>query len=400
MVTIAVRQIGRVRLPIWGIMLGGAVAALLTGAITPINALHAINYEILIFLFGVFIIGTAMEESGYLAHTATRIFSSQKTVQRLIFLFILVMGAFSALLMNDTLAIIGTPIALILARTCNIPDRIFLLSLAGAITTGSIISPIGNPQNLLIAISSGMANPFLTFPLYLAVPTLISGLILYAVILRLIPNIPKTLSPVMPEVGINDPGMAALCRLSLALLLLLILLRILLVSLGYNPWPGLAGIALIASMPILILSRNRLLILKKVDYSTLVFFIALFILMAAVFASGIIQSAVSPNQILSIPLLITGSLVMSQIVSNVPFVAMLTPMLLEAGAGETAFLALAAGSTIAGNLTILGAASNIIIIQNAEQRGATITFIEFLKFGVPVTMLQSLVFLVWFLIIT
>ncbi|GAA5261959.1 SLC13 family permease [Methanocalculus sp. MC3] len=400
MVAIAFRQVGKVRLPIWGIMLGGAVAALLAGSIAPIAALFAINYEILIFLFGVFIIGAAMEESGYLAHTATRIFASQRTTRGLIFLFIFVMGAFSALLMNDTLAIIGTPIALVLARTCNIPDRIFLLALAGSITTGSIVSPIGNPQNLLIAISSGMANPFLTFPLYLLIPTLISGLILYAVILRLIPNIPDTLSPAMPEGGIHDPGMAALCKISLTLLILLILLRILLVSLGYNPWPGLAGIALIASMPILILSRKRLQILKKVDYATLVFFIALFILMGAVFASGAIQSAISQDQILSIPILITGSLVMSQIVSNVPFVALLIPMLLEAGAGDTAFLALAAGSTIAGNLTILGAASNIIIIQNAEQRGATITFIEFLKFGIPVTILQSLVFLVWFLIIT
>ncbi len=400
MVAIACRQIGRVRLPIWSIMLGGATAALLTGAIGPVAALHAINFDIILFLFGVFLIGVAMEESGYLAHTATRIFSSQRTAQGCIFLFIFVMGAFSALLMNDTLAIIGTPIALILARTCNIPDRIFLLALAGAITTGSIVSPIGNPQNLLIAISSGMANPFLTFPLYLAVPTLISGLILYAVILRMIPNIPETLSPVMPEAGIHDPQMAALCRLSLALLILLILLRVMLVSLGYDPWPGLAGIALIASIPLLILSRQRLLILRKVDYSTLIFFIALFILMAAVFAGGAIQSAVHPDQILSIPLLISGSLVMSQIVSNVPFVALLIPMLLEAGAGDTAFLALAAGSTIAGNLTILGAASNIIIIQNAEKRGATITFMEFLRFGIPVTILQSLVFLAWFLIIT
>ncbi len=138
MVAIAFRQVGKVRLPIWGIMLGGAVAALLAGAIAPIAALYAINYEILIFLFGVFIIGAAMEESGYLEHTATRIFASQRTTRGLIFLFIFVMGAISALLMNDTLAIIGTPIALVLARTCNIPDRIFLLALAGAITTGSI----------------------------------------------------------------------------------------------------------------------------------------------------------------------------------------------------------------------------------------------------------------------
>lgn len=75
-------------------------------------------------------------------------------------------------------------------------------------------------------------------------------------------------------------------------------------------------------------------------------------------------------------------------------------MLLEAGAADTEFLALAAGSTIAGNLTILGATSNIIIIQNAEQRGVTITFIEFLRFGILMAIPQTPIFLVWFLIIT
>nr|WP_304364197.1 SLC13 family permease [Methanocalculus taiwanensis] len=400
MVAIACRQVGRVRLPIWSIMLGGAGTALLTGSIGLIAALHAINCDIMLFLFGVFIIGAAMEESGYLTHLATRIFASQRSVKKLIFLFIFTMGAFSALLMNDTLAIIGTPIALVLARSCNISDRIFLLALAGAITTGSVASPIGNPQNLLIALSSGMANPFLTFPLYLAVPTLISCLILYYMVVRTIPQMPNSPSPIMQEAHIQDPKMAALCKISLALLILLIALRILLVSLGHTPWPGLSGIALIASLPIIIFSRQRLVILKKVDYATLVFFIALFILMAAVFESGAIQSAVTDNQILSIPLLIAGSLIISQIVSNVPFVALLIPMLIEAGAGDAMFLALAAGSTIAGNMTILGAASNIIIIQNAEHRGATITFMEFLRFGIPVTILQAVVFLTWFLIIT
>lgn len=92
---------------------------------------------------------------------------------------------------------------------------------------------------------------------------------------------------------------------------------------------------------------------------------------------------------LLVPTLISGLILYTVILRLIPD-----------GAGDTAFLALAAGSTIAGNLTIPGAASNIIIIQNAEHRGATITFMEFLRFGIPVTILQSLVFLAWFLIIT
>jgi Na+/H+ antiporter NhaD/arsenite permease-like protein len=82
------------------------------------------------------------------------------------------------------------------------------------------------------------------------------------------------------------------------------------------------------------------------------------------------------------------SAVISQFISNVPFVALFQPMIMQAGGTIPQLMALAAGSTIAGNLTILGAASNVIIIQNAEKEGETITFFEFAKVGVPLTAVQ------------
>ena len=81
-------------------------------------------------------------------------------------------------------------------------------------------------------------------------------------------------------------------------------------------------------------------------------------------------------------------MIISQFISNVPFVALFQPLILQAGGGTARLMALAAGSTISGNLTILGAASNVIIIQQAEARGETITFTEFAKVGVPLTLIQ------------
>jgi len=395
---IVCRQIGGVRLPIWGMMLAGAGAVLISGSITLTEAINAVNIEIIIFLFSVFLIGSAMEGSGYLGYLARIIFSKARTPRELISLFILAMGAFSALLMNDTLAIIGTPIALALARTCEIPDRIFLLALAGAITTGSIISPIGNPQNLLIAIGSGMENPFLTFIAVLFVPTVLSGIILYAIIRRMAPSLPAVLPPVLPEAGIRDQRLALLCRASLGILIGLIILRIICIATGHPPMLTLSTIAAIAAVPILF-SPHRFAIIRSVDYRTLLFFVGLFILMEAVWIGGTFPALIPSHLIFSIPWLIGGGILISQIISNVPFVALIIPSLIEAGSSETVFLALAAGSTIGGNLTILGAASNVIIIQNAERRGATITFIEFLRFGIPVTILQGAVFIGWFSLI-
>jgi Na+/H+ antiporter NhaD/arsenite permease-like protein len=143
-------------------MLGGALAVLLTGQIAPADALRAINPDVMIFLFGMFIVGKAMADSGYLACIAGRFFSCAKNPDQLVLLVIFGTGILAALLMNDTIAIIGTPLVLSLATRWRISKKLLLLALAFAITTGSVMSPIGNPQNLLVAVNSGMPAPFVT----------------------------------------------------------------------------------------------------------------------------------------------------------------------------------------------------------------------------------------------
>ena len=119
----------------------------------------------------------------------------------------------------------------------------------------------------------------------------------------------------------------------------------------------------------------------------------MFVLMESVWQTGFFQSFVDAGMISSVPMILGISVIVSQFISNVPFVALFQPMIMEAGGGTTTrLLALAAGSTIAGNLTILGAASNVIIIQNAEKQGETISFMEFAKVGIPLTILQLAVY--------
>jgi len=147
---IAVRQVGNVRLQIWQIMLGGAIAVLLSLQISPSDALKSINIDVMLFLFGVFTIGQAMEESGYLSSLSYKLFNHAKNLDTLVLFILFGTGILSAILMNDTLAIIGTGVVLSLAKTSNTKPKILLLALAFAVTIGSVMSPIGNPQNLLI----------------------------------------------------------------------------------------------------------------------------------------------------------------------------------------------------------------------------------------------------------
>jgi Na+/H+ antiporter NhaD/arsenite permease-like protein len=173
-VLIATRRIGNIKLQIWQIMLLSAITVLVTGQISPADALLSINVDVILFLFGMFIIGEALVESGYLSHLAYGLFKRAKSPDQLLLAVLFGMGIASAFLMNDSLAIIGTPVVLLLAKQCRLPPKLMLLTLVFAVTIGSVMSPIGNPQNVLVAINGNVANPFVTFFRFLLLPTVVN----------------------------------------------------------------------------------------------------------------------------------------------------------------------------------------------------------------------------------
>jgi Na+/H+ antiporter NhaD/arsenite permease-like protein len=394
-ILIAIRQIGNVRFQIWQIMLLGAFGVLVTGQISPAEAVKSINIDVMLFLFGVFITGRSLEESGYLSHLSHRFFRKAKSPNILVLYIILGMGIFSAFLMNDTLAIIGTPIVLSLASKTKIPPKILLLSLAFAVTIGSVMSPIGNPQNLLIAMHGGITNPFVTFFKFLFIPTIVNLFLAYLLI-RLFYKKQFQAKPLSyHEEPIIDDNLAKLARASLVLLVIMVLVKIAIVFIGWQVDFKLTYIALISAMPVILLSRKRFGIIRRIDWHTLIFFAAMFVLMASVWNSGYFQKIMVSMDLnlASRSVIMTTSVLLSQLISNVPFVALYLPMLTEISGATAELMALAAGSTIAGNLTILGAASNVIIIQNAEKhRGMILTFWDFVRIGVPLTVINITVY--------
>lgn len=392
---IAVRQVGRIKLEIWQVMGFGALACLITQQISPTDALKSINLDVILFLFGMFVIGVGLEESGYLSHLSYKIFKRAKSPDELLILILFVMGITSAFLMNDTLAIIGTPVVLHLSKKHQTSPKLLLMTLAFAVTIGSVMSPIGNPQNLLIALEGKIENPFILFFKFLLVPTLVNLAIAFYVLRFFYKDNFHNNSLNHSQEPIKNKRLAKLSKISLFLIVTMVILKISIVTAGINFDFRLTYISLVASLPILILAKHRYDILKKVDWKTLVFFVSMFILMQSVWNSGFIQEIIGNMNIniTNLLMIFIVSIVLSQFISNVPLVALYLPMLLEAGASSKEMVALAAGSTIAGNLFILGAASTIIIIQNAEKKSnETITFVEFAKVGMPLTILNTLVY--------
>jgi Na+/H+ antiporter NhaD/arsenite permease-like protein len=399
---IIVRRVGKFRFQIWQIMTLGAMSVLVTLQISPLQALKSINLDVVFFLFGMFTVGEALEASGYLSYLSYKLFRRAKSLDSLVLFILFGMGLLSAFLMNDTLAIIGTPVVLLLARKADTSPKILLLALAFGITIGSATSPIGNPQNLLIAVNGNVANPFITFFRYLLLPTLINLLMAY-LLLRLFYRKQFNRAEIIdhPE-PIKDPKLAYLSRVSLVLLFVLVLAKIIMVFAGLKIDFRLTYIALAAALPIILFSPKRFTIIRKIDWSTLLFFAAMFILMASVWNSGIFQKVINSTnlKLTSVPVIMGISIVLSQFISNVPLVALYLPMLMQMGVSNAGLMALAAGSTIAGNFSILGAASNVIIIQNAEQKSKeTLTFWEFVRIGVPLTIINILVYWLFFTIL-
>jgi Na+/H+ antiporter NhaD/arsenite permease-like protein len=147
------------------------------------------------------------------------------------------------------------------------------------------------------------------------------------------------------------------------------------------------AVAAAGAVPALCSSRRRMLV-RSANWQLLAFFASLFVVMRGVWDTGVVQQLIGTAPPSGVAPILALSAAASQVLSNVPYVVL--PQ--YAGAPDAALLALAAGSTLAGNALLLGATSNVIITQQAEHAGASVPFGEFVRVGIPLTVAQLAVF--------
>jgi Na+/H+ antiporter NhaD/arsenite permease-like protein len=410
---IITRKIRGLDFPIWSTMMVGAALMIITGVISVEDSYKAIDFDVIFFLIGMFSIVAGVEKSGLLGYIMYRALSPFKDPKSLLIVFVMLMGILSALTVNDTMAIVGTLIVITIVKQMLLPLDDLLIALAFSITVGSVATPIGNPQNMLIASQSGIEAPFLSFVITLGIPTLINlaivaGFLLYDLRAKMKKPDGKKMIVILEE-HITNMKLAKLSGLCLLLAVGGFILNDFLGVVG-GPHTGHLGIiAFLAAVPMFAFSPEKRSILQQVDWSSIVFFMSMFIVMGALWKSGAadmflgILPAPNPSDKASaIVNIMLSSTLLSQIFSNVPLVKLYIDIMKGlgfTGAHKFAWLALASGSTVAGNLTILGAASNVIIIEAAENRtGRSFSFTSFLKKGVIITLINLLVYAVWFYI--
>lgn len=367
----------------------GATALVALGSLSLDDALHAVDWPTLALLLGMMILNVNLRLAGFFHLVTAGVVRHARTPRRLLALLVLVSGALSALFLNDTLALMLTPLVLEVTRTLRRNPLPYLVALVTAANVGSVATLMGNPQNMLVGLASGLT--FLQFFRALA-PVAVPGLGIIWLVVTLVyraefaPGVAFSGSVVLP--GRTHPP---LLRKSLAA-------------------TGLLLVALLAGAPIplaallaaaLVLCTRRLKperVFREVDWGLLVFFAALFIVTGALGQSGLgthLLAGLRPWAEAGPGSLTVVTVLLSNLVSNVPAVMLFRPLVPTLADPTTAWLTLAMATTLAGNLTLLGSVANLIVAELAARRGVRLGFGEYLKAGAPIALLTLLVGVLW-----
>ncbi len=393
-----------------GIALVGATLILSTGILSLEQAVgpDSIDYKTLVLLFGMMVVIAFLRLSRFFERITALALQRLRTPAGLLAVTIVLSGVLSAFLINDIVCLALTPLVLHLARKLGFDPIPHLIGLATAANIGSAGTITGNPQNIYIGSHSGIS--YMRFALCL-MPIAALGLgvnfLVVAFVYRRSLFIRKesTAAGVAKGPEAQRPN-ANGARREMAesgthrrLQLKSTAVALFTIGLFFTGLP-LELIALGAASILLLSRMNPRKVYDNVDWSLLVMFTGLFIVVHAFQVHVVSGWGIEGWDWLlrrPVDLLSVVAAALSNLVSNVPAVLLMEPLLNaipEAGR-ETAWLALAMSSTFAGNLTVLGSVANLIVVENAKREGVAISFWEYCKVGVPLTILTLALGIAW-----
>lgn len=363
----------------------GAVAMICFGVVSFSDAVGFIDSDTIFLLLGMMIVVAGLKAEGFFSLVSAKVLRLAKTRFRLLVCIVVFSGLGSAFLVNDAVVLIFTPVIISLCRSVKINPMPYLIAEILASNTGSVIAMTGNPQNMLVGISSGIS--YSDFLLRL-LPVGVVGMAFSTLVVRIVYR--KEFSDKSPlrTHRIENPKGSGVVISSVIFILLV-------VGFFFGKLLGLpiCVIALAAAGLVILLSKHRPAeLMQQVDWVLLLFFASLFIVVGSVRQSGLLDFLLDiplEENLAGILSLHGASLVMSQILSNVPYSVLMLP-LMQSVNSETLWLALASAATLAGNATVIGAMANLIVIEQAEKEGVRISFWEFFKSGFAVTVLSLL----------
>lgn len=375
----------------------GAVACVALGALTPRQATAAIDADTLVLLFAVMGLGAFLAVDGFFGLAEEWLLRLARTRAGLLGFVVWSAGILAALITNDAVAVLAAPLVVRLARRSGSRPLPYLLALATAVNTGSVATLVGNPQNMLCGTLGGLSY---RDHLLLMGPLALVGLALNHAWLRWVfrrelvgpvggePAAPVRDAPPTPD------GQRSLRRswITLAVIGAVAIACLFDASL---PWTAATGFVTL----MLVHRHDTRRLWTHVDWSLLLFFCGLFVVVealqqsgapAALFARAPLSSLESPNGLALSGVFLVGS----NVVSNVPFILVVRHAMASLAHPHIGWELLAMASTFAGNLTLLGSVANIIVAESARDDGG-IGFLEHLRVGLPLALVTALVGALW-----
>ncbi len=370
-----------------GVALLGLIVLLASGDLSLDETGRAVDMPTIALLFALMILSAQFEQSGFYGFVAARVTHAARNPKGLLAVLILVTGLLSAVLTNDVIAFAFTPLVCAGLLQQKIDPRPYLVALAGAANAGSAATLIGNPQNILIGQAGG-----LDFWRYLVIalpPVIVSLALVYWAVAQTWKSAlaaPATFSP---------PARQELDRFQTAKGLVAI---IALIGLFLTPLPRELGALAVAGFLLLSRRLSSRDMIGGVDWHLLLLFICLFGVTAAFAKTGLAQTGLQglaqagfPPHSLSVMLPVT--LLSSNTIGNVPAVILILRLLPDLPDGALSGLALL--STFAGNLLLTGSLCNIIVAERAAHSGARLSFADFARSGIAMTLASLAVTGLW-----
>ncbi len=377
------------------------------------RALSYVNFEVIFLVMGMMIVIAAIEETGifqWMTYQAYRLSGGRTWLLVVILMFITAIA--SALLDNVTTMLLMTPLSIQIALALGLNPFSILIPEVLASNVGGISTLIGTPTNILIGTYAGLS--FNNFLVNLTPGVLLAQLALIGyVILRFRKSwsaggdeVSETLMERLAEAGqITEPVKLRKAGIVFAVMLTGFVL-------GERVHLTPAVTAIVGAVVILLwVAPDIETMMQSVDWTTLMFFIALFILVGALqevgllsIIAGVISRVVGENLVVTMLVLVWSSALLSGVIANIPFTAAMLPVVrflsrtVPGATSNVLFYCLSVGSAMGGNSTLIGASANMVTTGIAERAGFRITYVDFLKVGMPATAVTVVVGSLWLLI--
>lgn len=361
----------------------GAVLMVVCGVLTPAQAYAAIDHDTLALLLGMMLLTAFLDRAGVLDLVGDRVLRGARTPRALLVRVAVLSALLSAVLVNDTVCLFLTPVVVRTCRRHGLPMTPFLMALATSANLGSSATLVGNPQNMLIGSMSGLS--FLRF-LVLVGPAAAAALAVHVWFLawfyqRALGGVTLSVVEAAPR-PMSGAGWSVVA-VSVA------------VAIAFLAGAHLGFSALAGAVALMVLERREPTeVLAAVDWTLLVFFAGLFVVVGGFASTGLVGqvwATVAPSihlgTVQGAAAFTAVMTVGSNVVSNVPLVLLAGPNLGVQGGGAVGWAMLGYVTTVAGNLTLVGSVANLIVAEGAREHHE-LGFVEYLRFGVPCTLIS------------